>query len=215
MTLAKIAEIIAERAGRQFDIPFQKELKDLIVITRARVLTNSLSKNPAHKKYYTNSIILQLEAVSKDECDTLECECLLKTTTKVPKSLKVGGNLYDYVGSPGGQRPFGWTTFGAEQFMAASKYTGGRERYTQVNDYIYIFNDKTSEKIRVEDVFADPRVLANFSCSAEENIPCYSETSDFIADEAVTQIVIDTILSRFIRLAPEEEKIEIKTDKNV
>jgi hypothetical protein len=218
MTLIQISEILAERAGRQFDIPFKKELEDLVVIHRARILTNSLQKNPALKKYYSQSIILELEEVNKDECDEIaECNCenVLRTKEEIPEVLKIGVNPYDYFGSPGGAQAYGWTTFAAEQYLAASTYIGKRIRYTRLNNRGYVFNEKNAEKIRVEDVFADPRKLANFSCSAVENIPCYSATSDFVADEAVAQLVIESILTKELRLIPQEEKIEIKTDKNV
>lgn len=218
MTLETIAEILAERVGRQFDIPFTQEVKELIVMHRARILTNSLNKNPSLKKYYSQSIILELEEVDKDECDeviTCSCGSVLRTVKEIPEVLKVGVNPYDYFGSPGGAQAYGWTTFASEQYLATSTYTGRRIRYTRLNNRGYVFNDKNVKKIRIEDVFADPRKLANFSCSALEDIPCYSETSDFIADEAVAQLVIESILSKELRLIPQEEKIEIKTDKNV
>jgi len=218
MTLSTIAEILAERVGRQFDIPFQEELTELIVIYRARLLTNSLQKNPAHKKYYSQFIILDLEEVSKDECDDIigcPCENIKRTVKEIPQSLKVGSNVYDYVGSPGGVEAYGWTTFASEKYMSSSKYTGKKARHTILNNRAYIFNDKNVEKIRVEDVFSDPRKLAEFSCSIEEFVPCYTTTSEFLTDEALTQLIIESILSKELRLYPQEEKIEVKTDKNV
>lgn len=219
MTLSQIVEILAERVGRQFDVPFMKELEELVVIHRARILTNSLQKNPAHKKYYSNFIIVDLETVNKDECPEIEecgCESVLRTVSKIPISIKVGTNPYDYFGSPGGVNPYGWTTFSQEAYFKHNKYTKHRTRYTLLNEYGYVFNDKNVEKVRIEDVFADPRKLANFSCSlGEDMVPCYSETSEFIQDEAVTQLVIESILSKELRFFPQEEKVEVKTDKTV
>lgn len=218
MTLSQITEILAERVGRQFDVPFMKELEELVVAHRARILTNSLQKNPAQKKYYSSFIIVDLEVVDKDECPEIEecgCESVLRTVSKLPISLKVGNNPFDYFGSPGGVNPFGWTTFSQEAYFKHNKYTKNRTRYTLLNDYGYVFNDKNIEKIRVEDVFADPRKLANFTCSTSDNIPCYDSTTEFLQDEAVAQLVIQSILSQDLRLVPLEEKIEVKTDKNV
>ena len=218
MLLSQIAEILAERKGKQLDVPFRLQCEDLIVIHTARILTNILSKNPAQKKYYSKFIILDLEEVNKDECDELaDCNCqnVLKTTKEIPQTLKVGSNIFDYFGSVGGSQPYAWTTFGSEQFMRTSKYTGKKARYTVINNYGYIFNEKNIPKIRIEDVFADPRKLATFSCSSESFIPCYSATSDFITDEAIAQLVIQSILQNEFRLMPDKEKIEIKEDKNV
>ncbi len=218
MTLIQIAEILAERAGQQFNVPFKKEMEDLVVIHRARILTNSLQKNPALKKFYTQAIIVNFEEVNKDECEGLadcNCENILRTVEELPETLRVGVNPFDYFGSSGGFQPFGWTLFGAEQFMSTSKYTGKKARYTIINRHGYVFAEHNIEKGRIEDVWGDPRALAAFSCSSVEHIPCYSTTNDFIADEAVAQLVIESILTKELRLIPEKEEIEIKTDKNV
>lgn len=218
MTLPAIAEQLAERVGRQFDVPFKEQLKDLAVIYRSRFLSNSLSKNPSLKKYYSQSIIADLEEVNPDECDELDgidCNNILRTVEQIPESLRIGPNPYDYVGSPGGMQPFGWTTFSSERFYIHNKYTKALPRYTKLNGRIYVFNEKNLEKLRIEDVFDDPRKLATFSCSNVENIPCYSDTTDFIADNAVAQLIIEEILVKALRFNPQDEKIEIKADQNV
>ncbi len=218
MTLKQIAEILAERAGRQFDVPFKKEMEDLIVIHRARILTNTLQKNPALKKHYSQAIIVNFVEVNKDECEGLaDCNCgnILKTVEEIPEALRVGVNLYDYFGSAGGFQAYGWTTFGAEQYLATSKYVGKKARYTVVNKYGYVFGEHNIEKGRIEDVWGDPRKLAAFSCSSTEHVPCYTASSDFVADEAVAQLVIENILTKELRLLPEKEDIEVKVDKNV
>jgi len=216
MTLDIIGEIVAERQGRQFDIPFRKLCEELVVMHRARLLTNSLQKNPAQKKLYSNSIIVELEQVNKDECDELggcEGSDVKRTKVDIPEVLRIGTSPYDFLGSPGGDVAFSWTTFGAETFYSHNKYTKKKPRYTRLNNRVYIFNDNNVEKIRIEDVFSDPRKLANFSCSAATSIPCYKATSDFITDEALTQLVIESILSKF---GPsKDEAIEVKMDKNV
>lgn len=218
MTLPAIAEQLAERVERQFDVPFKLQLEDLAVLYYARFRTNSLNKNPALKKYYSQSIIVTLEEVNADECDELadcNCENVLRTTVEIPQTLRVGPNPYDYVGSPGGMQPFAWTTFASERFYTHNAYTAKLSRYTKLNNRIYLFNEKNLEKIRVEDVWDDPRQLGNFSCSALEHIPCYSATSDFVADNALAQLIIEEILVKELRFTPKEEKIEIKADKNV
>lgn len=216
MTLAEIAEIIAERAGKQFNVAFIEEMKDLVVIHRARILTNILEKKPQQKKLYSQSIVLELTEANRDECAELSncaCEDVTVTTVQVPTPLKTGTNPFDFVGSPGGYVAFGWTTFGGERYTKHSPLTGKNARYTLLNNKIYIFNDLNTEKIRVEAVWDDPRVLANYSCSAEENIPCYTATNDFVADAAIAELVINDILTKELRLLPEKEPIQVKTDK--
>lgn len=216
MTLPAIAEQIAERKKRQFDVPFKKQMEDLAVIYRSRFITNSLSKNPALKKYYAQAIIEDLEEVNKDECDELadcNCENVLRTKREIPQSIRVGTNPYDYVGSPGGMQPFGWTTFSSERYYTSNRFTATLPRYTKLNNRIYIFNEKNIQKVRIEDVFDDPRELANFSCSSVEFKPCYTNSSDFITDNAMAQLVIEAIVEKLN--GDKEPEIEIKTDKNV
>jgi hypothetical protein len=218
MLLSQISEILAERIGKDLDVPTRLRCEDLVVIHRARILSNILSKDPSKKKYYSNSIIVDLEEVNKEECDELadcNCENVLRTIEEIPQVLKVGNNPFDYFGSVGGSQAFGWTTFAAEQYLATSKVVGKRTRYTVMNNRGYIFREKNIPKVRIEDVFADPRKLANFTCSAIDNIPCYSATSDFIADEAISQLVIQSILQNEFGLVPIKEKIEVKEDKLV
>lgn len=216
MTLPAIAEQIAERQGRQFDVPFKQQMEDLAVVFRSRFLTNSLGKNPALKKYYTQYIIEDLEEVNKDECDELadcNCENVLRTKREIPQSIRIGTNPYDYVGSPGGMQPFGWTTFSSERYYTHNKFTAKLARYTKLNNRIYIFNEMNIQKVRIEDVWDDPRELANFSCSSVAHVPCYTSTSDFITDNAMAQLVIEAIIEKLN--GKKQEEIEIKTDKNV
>lgn len=218
MLLSAIAEQLAERVGRQFDVPFKLQLEDLAVVYYARFRTNSLNKNPALKKYYSQSIVVDLEVVNPDECDQLDgCNLnnVLRSIKEIPQTLRVGPNPYDYVGSPGGMQPLAWTTFASERFYINNTYTASLSRYTKLNNRIYIFNEHNLTKIRVEDVWDDPRQLANFSCSALTYIPCYSATSNFVTDNALAQLIIEEILVKELRFTPKEETIEIKTDKNV
>lgn len=218
MTLLTIAEIVAERAGRQQDIPFQDECADWAVAHRAIVLTSILSVRPQLKKQFSKAIVVDLIEVNKDECESIdECTCsdVLKTKTTIPPTLKIGPNPFDFVGSPGGYVSYGWTTFGSEPFLACNKFTGKKTRHTLLNDYVYIFNDLNTERVRIEGVWNDPRELAKFSCSGESFIPCYSASDDFIEDEAVAQQVIERILRLELHILPEKEKYQVKADKDI
>lgn len=216
MRIAEIAEILAERAGKQFNVPFLEEMKDLVVIHRARILTNILEKKPQQKKLYSQSIVLDLEEANRDECAAVsECACedVMVTTKEVPVPLKINTNPFDFVGSPGGYVAFAWTTFGGERYTKCSPLTGKNARYTLLNNKIYIFNDLNTEKIRVEAVWDDPRILAAYSCSAEENIPCYTATNDFVADAAIAELVIQDILIKELHILPQKEPIQVKADE--
>jgi len=66
MNLIQISELIAERAGRQFDKPFKKEVQDMVVYHRARYMTNTIARDPSTKIYFMQSFLVDLEEVSKE-----------------------------------------------------------------------------------------------------------------------------------------------------
>ncbi len=217
-TLKDIGELLAERAGRQLDIPFQKELQDLVIFKRARFLTNSLEKRPANKRFYLQAFDVAIERIdTTDECseDLPEgCDIAFRTIEEIPSPLKIGVHPFSYVGAPGGHKAYGWTTFGQESLFRHLPATGKLPRHTFINNKIYIFNDPNSEKIRVEGIFGDPRDLVKFmKCGTQK--PCFSETENFPIDEATLELVIQDILMKELRIIPREEDIEVKVDKNV
>lgn len=218
MTLLKIAELIAERGGRQFEIPFRKEVEDMIVYWRARILKDTLERKMSLKKYYMQSILDELEEVNKEECEELgECGCenVLRTKHEIPQTIRASPNPYDYIGSEGGYYGYAWTTFGAEKFFGHNKYTKSNPRWTLLNNRIYIFRDKNIKNVRIEGVFSDPRTLGVFMCPGSTKSPCYSATSDFNADDAMIQLIVTGILATEFRQKPKEDNIEITSDKNV
>ncbi len=222
MTLLQIAELISERAGRQFDTAFNMEMQDLVVAHRARYITNKVQKNPTLGNYYVQSAIVDLKEVGKDECEGLaECNCenVLVTVDedgnpkKIPRPIVFGTHPFNYVGSPTGVQPFGWTTFGTEKYLAASPITGKKQRHTYLNEYIYVFNDRNLDKLRFEGIYADPRVLGGFKCN-DGSKPCYSESLDFPIDDELIEPIINQIVNSILNRNV-EEKQEIKVGQNV
>lgn len=227
MTLPQIAEYVAEKKGRQFDIPFRKQLEDAAINWWATLITDTLSKSPAKKVYYLQSILMELVKVKsqdeEDKCDPDECEedledCIcndiLRTNLKVPNSLKISTHPYDYVGALSGADGFGWTTFGWLRANQHSPLTGKKPKWTYINDYIYIFNDKSIKNLRIEGIFSDPRELIGFKCPNQTE-PCYTKDSNFPADNKIIQQIIQYLLQVDLNQNLYQEKTEIKENKNV
>lgn len=216
MTLTAIAEYLSERAGRQFDVPFNDQMKDAVVAHRATYLTRRLEKKPHLKSYYMQSFIVDLVATNKEECAELaECGCenVLRTVKKIPKPIVIGSHPFAYIGNPTGTHPYGWTTFGTEPSLVHSPITGKKPRHTYLNEYVYVFNEKNASKLRGEGVFSDPRVLKDLQSCTDEG-PCYSDTIDFPIDDELAQLIIEQILKIDLNIMSREEKIEIKADEN-
>jgi len=213
-TLQQAASYLAERAGKKTDIPFIREMKDLVVVISARFKADTLGKTPSLDKYYLQRFNVPLQAVDKsDECnaDIAKCDKVFRSIEKVPSPLRYTTNPFSYVGAPDGSHGFGWTTFGTEPKRQLKKLTGQFPRHTYINEYIYIFN-KDIDEIGVEGVFSDPRAVAKFKCGGK---PCYSDESEFPIDEQLLKLVYDEIITKHLRLIIPNEKILIKEDKNV
>lgn len=191
-------------------------MKDLVVIKRARFIANSLQKSPAQDSYFLNFFNVSLvEVSSSDECDDDPecCDKILRSATKIPVPLRYGVHPFNYVGSPGGAKAYGWTTFGMEAALKAKPLTGTNPRYTYANQYVYVFNKKI-DTIRIEGVFPDPRLLAPFM-ACDDSKPCFKETDETFVDEQTAELIIDDILMKELRLLPANEKTQVKTDHNV
>lgn len=215
-SLVQIGSILAERASKKNDITFRHEMEDLAIIKYGRFLANRLERNPGMDKYYLRAFDVPLKPIDKDdECLTSVDGCgkIMRSIDPIPDPVKYGAHLFNYVGAPGGYQAYGWTTFGTEPRLRKLPLIGGKARHTRVNSYLYIFN-KDIDKARVEGVFPDPRLLAVFlQCGG--NKPCYDAVSDALIDEQTAELIIKDILMNELRLLPVNEKVQIKTDKNV
>lgn len=218
-TLKDIGELLAERAGRQLDVPFQMEMRDLVILKRARFLTNTLEKKTSLSRFFSQAFdieITKIDITAKDCEEALPdgCDIAFKTVENVPIPLKIGVHPFDYVGAPGGHKAYGYTNFGSESTLRHLPYVGKKPRYAYINDKIYIFNEPNSNKIRIEGVFSDPRDLAAFKkCGTDK--PCFSETENFPIDGATLELIIRDIMATELRLNPVQEDIQVKVDKNV
>ncbi len=218
MTLDQIASILAERAGKKSDNTFIREMKDLVIIKRARIIANSLSKNPSLDKNYMQGFKVAVKLIDiTDECSIEDPECIDKawiTTVEIPQPIRYGVNPFAYVGSIGGSKGFGWTTFGNESFLKRKILTGKNPRYTWRNNRIVIFNkDLTEAGLGVEGVFGDPREVSKFkACDGKKS--CYSDEQEFPIDEQNVELIIRDLMTNELRLNVVNEKNVIREDHN-
>jgi len=212
-SLWQAASILADRAGKRTDITFIQQMKDLVVIKRARIIANSLSKSSNADRFYLQSFDIDLKLIDKtDECSQEVPECCdkaWKTIDKIPQPIRYGVHPFNYVGGPGGNMPFGYTTFGTEYFMQKRPIAGKRGRYTYSNDYIYTFN-KEVPFIRIEGVFSDPRKVAKFRACGTTT-PCYSDEQEFPIDEQNLEIIIKDITNE-LRFNLPDQPTQVKID---
>jgi hypothetical protein len=200
MKLREITSIIAERADRAFDVPFQRELEKMVHYWRAEMIRRALNKNPHDRKHYLQSISIEIDPT--DECEDLDPE-MSKSKLTIPTPIRANGILFDYVGAEDRSNSFGYLTSSMLHINEYNKYTKKNSRYMYRNNYIYVTNAADMGSITVEAIFQDPTDLARFKCGGEV---CYDRNSEYPMPYDITQMVVNSILTNELRLAGQEEK---------
>jgi len=211
-SLNEIVSVLSERANKPLDIPFQEELKAMVIYWGARVMKNSLKNNPNNRRFMQTSFVVPLEKVSLIDCP-VEYGCELQTACDIPAPLRTHGILYDYVGLPTMDSPFAYTKEELEQYLSHGKYTGKNIRYTYKDNRIKLRNAsfKTIKYIGIRGIFPDPRKLADCLCN---NKPCYSDDDVYPLPDDLVQEVIKAILTTELRMPNIEEAVEVDINKD-
>jgi hypothetical protein len=201
MKLRDITSIIAERADRAFDVPFQKELEKMVHYWRAEMIRRALNKRPFDRKFFLQSITTEMVS-AEDECEELNCK-VSKTKLVTPTPIRANGILFDYVGAEDRSNSFGYLTSAMAHTVTDNPYTKKNARYMYRNGYVYVTNFRDLGSITIEGIFEDPTDLARFKCGSEQ---CYDKDSEYPMPYDITQMVVNSILTNELRLVGQDEK---------
>ena len=209
MTLNEMVGILAERAGKTFDVPFQQELKAIAKAWSATILRQRLEKNHYDRKYFYQHLSIPVEQVSVLNCP-IKYGCTFRSVNKVPKPLRSNGILFDFVGSADYTNPFTYRMEWTRQFFAHSKYTGSDSSYLYADGYLYFDNISALTKvIGLIGIFPNTDEVKNFICS---DAPCITDDDELPYGEDIAQQVIQSILSVELSIIPKKvikENVEI------
>lgn len=91
MTPNEITTVIATPFDKQFDMGYKLQLFERVKTWRARLIANTLERNPGDRIYFTQTFVVPLQtgdgySISK---------------TEVPRPMELGRMYYDYVGDGG------------------------------------------------------------------------------------------------------------------
>ncbi len=208
-SLNEIVGILSERAGRTFDIPFQEELKSLVLITGTKFMKDSLTKRPQDRKYYLQSVVLPIIRLHKIECP-IKYGCTLRTEDKVPAPLRVNGILFDFVGSADLTIPYAQGGDWKETYFESNRYTADNKRYTYRDNYIFISDKEQSlDYIGIIYIPSDLSSLKGLKCDGSNCID--DDTQSLIAGDLIEPI-ISSILTKLAMIP--KEKTEVEVNKN-
>lgn len=213
VSLNDLVSILAARVGQQWNADLMEEMKVVLNYKRADFFKKLLEQHPEQRRYFYRDFSAQLRVVDKAECPVdVDCE-ILRTVHTIPRPIRSSITLFDYVGSPDKQNPFGYATpEDAQLYNKYNKYTADSPKYFYVNGYVYVYNTDDLTYVNIRGVFPDARSLKDFKCSG---VPCYSDDDQYdIPDDLINSMIRDTLQIELRAQAPKEGEVDLdKSDK--
>jgi len=196
-TIRELAVLIAEPLNRPMDSTFLAQMRDRIKMWRSRLLKNTLDKTPGDRKFFTQSVTMELEEVDAAACNIpLGCK-VWRTKKKVPIPFRANSILFDYVGSIDHGNPFKYAKRWELVYLLSNKYMPLVTSFYAYEDGYIISNVPW---ITIEGIFDDPEEGIRLNCDEEE---CSIDDQDYPISGDIAQIIVQGILQE---LKPQKEK---------
>lgn len=193
-SLNELATLLAERSGRELDVPFQEEMKVAVGYWRSRLLRDALERNKKDRAYFKQYIEVPLQEVNISELPGFPDYPVLRTQCTIPEPVRANGIFFDYVGSPDKLSVFKLFSEQHEIIPALdAKYSGRRPKGLWLNGYIYVFNLLDLPYLGVSGVFDDPQSVADFKCNCGCDA-CYDDDMPYPISGDIQQRIIQAIL---------------------
>lgn len=214
-SINQLAEILAERSGRQFDQPFIDEMKVVVNYWRAKLIVDSLNSRPKDRKFFTKWIEIPLIRVPASEFPGFpECEELLRTKCQIPRTVRANSKLYDFVGKLDRMTPTPLKEPYQIRALSGGPYSGTIPRSAEMNGYIYVFNTLNIPGLAIQLI---PEDVEEFKGCCEECGAghCYNDDEPYPASSDIQQRIIQAVLSTELRQQlPSETKAQEVILKN-
>lgn len=211
-SLNELAEILAEREGKQFNTPFVREMKALIQVNRSKLVRNTLERNRQDRVFFRQYFEVPMIRVNISELPGFPDMPVLRSECTLPSPLRANGIIFDYLGSPDKLTTFQVFTEQHEIIPALNApYTGKKPKALWLNNYIYVFNTLVLPYVGGATVFDDPRVLIDFKCNCGTT-PCYNDDMEYPAPRDLQKDIIQSILAVELRGNTKEQTKQVQVD---
>lgn len=201
-SLNELAEILAERQGRQYDIPFREEMKVMINYWRARLIVDSLNSRPKDRKFFTKWLEIPLEQVNESEfAEYPDCP-VLRTVCKIPKAVRANSKEFDFVGKLNKRSVISMHEPHLIEVLNSSEYTGKNIRGALINDYIYVYNELNLPGIAVNMI---PESIEEFKDCCLNCDTCFTDDEPYPVSADLQQRIIQAILGTELRAVLSED----------
>jgi len=178
ITPASITTVLSTPFGKQFDMPFKLQMMERVSNWRARLIRNTLDRNPNDRHHFTQELVFAMEDCGEGSI----------TVNKIPKSLRLGLAPFDYLGGESGKQPFGYVPLGGQLFNQAGRYAALLHTY-RVSGNRAIVTKKNMNKILINAIFDDP--MEALACSCEK---CDPWNSEYKITRDIAQLIIQSIM---------------------
>ena len=210
MTLNEITVLIASHFDRQLDEPFKLMLAERVHYWRARLIKNSVDKNPAERRFFKQVIYVKFEEADDIPCGVPFEPCKIAiSTTKIPRPMRANGILFDYVGSIDGMTPFAEGAAGTMSYLKAGRYSKLQLRYTYENERIKVYGNSKLPYGRLDGVFDNPEEADRLNCQNQDK-PCDFRNQQYPVTGDILQSIVQSILQIDFNRPAEDEQVEIK-----
>lgn len=205
-SLNEIAESIAYSMNKQFDITFKEVIKYNINHYREKLLREENFNNNINIDEFSSTLIFKLE----EKEDELGCSYKI-TKEKIPSPVRFknkGKSNYNYIGNKLGNIPFIVTNSFEYSFIKHLPHQINPVYYSIENQKIKLLNNTKYCEVRVDGVFANPTVYANFC----ENPTMLNDDAPYPISGEMINTISKMIKQEVFPLVTREEEGVLKTN---
>lgn len=211
-SLNQLAEILAERVGRQYDITYREELKVIIEYWRVKLVVDSLNSRPKDRNFFNKWIEVPLEVVNESGFEGYPDSPVLRSKCQIPATIRANSKQFDFVGKLNRLEHIPFTDPFLIPYLNDSEWGGKPIRAAIVNGYMYIYNTLSLPGIAICMI---PESLDEFySCCVDcASTHCYNHDLPYPLPGDLQQRLVQAILATELKQPVPEPNIEIPATK--
>lgn len=209
-TLNTITTEIASHLKKELDEVFKRILAEKVDNWRARLIRNSLEKRPQDAKFFVQPVYIPMEKVSEvPDCFKVPGICpVARSVSNVPKPLRYGTVLFDFVGSADNSTTFTFAGVATEKYLSAGKYSRKSVFYSWDGAKLLVRNHPNLPMAKLQGIFENPSEVFSFNCNA--GIDCDGWDKPYPITRDVLQQIVQFIVQEFNPpVVPNDKQVEV------
>lgn len=209
-TLNTITTEIASQLKKELDEVYKRILAEKVDNWRARLIRNSLEKRPQDAKFFLQDVYIPMERTSEiPACLGAPSACPISRSIKnVPKPLRYGSVLFDYVGSANSSVAFTFAGIGTEQYLSAGKYSHKSVFYGWDGAKLFIRSRPNLPLAKITGVFETPSEIFEYNCNA--GVECDGWDKPYPVTRDVLQQIVQFIVEGMNPpIVPTDKQVEV------